>query len=650
MTTATSWQEANQAALAAEIARVRAALERHAGVEPADRPTAPPPAGATPDALGLVTAAFGLTAFERDVLVLAAAAELDGSIPALCGLASGDPARAHPTFGLALAALDDPHWSALAADGPLRRWSLVEATGPSLTRAAVRIDERVLHFLTGLDVADVRVAAVVDEIGPAPALPASHEQVAADLLRAWTTSSGGGPLLAQLVGDDHAAKLGVIAFAAAAAGHSPRLIAAAALPTAPAEIDHLLRLFERDAALGAGPFVLDASDVEGDHARLTACRRLLERSDVVVGVTTRDPMPGLRRPAVTIAVRLPSREEQAELWRAQYAAVTGGGGLPAADVDRVVDHFHIGAETVAAAVRQAVFAAEPPGDGPASVAAALWDACRAATRPALGGLAQRVEPQASFADLILPAAEKTVLREIVAHVRNRAVVHERWGFLPPGSRGVGVTALFAGPSGTGKTLAAEVIAHALELDLFKIDLSKVVDKYIGETEKNLGRVFDAAEHGGAVLLFDEADALFGKRSEVKDSHDRYANIEVSYLLQRMEAYRGLAILTTNLRSAIDAAFLRRLRFVVTFPHPDASQRAELWRRAFPPSVPVAALDLDRLSRLNLTGANVRNIALHAAFLAADAGDAVSMDHLAAAATRELVKLERSASEVDAAWR
>ena len=197
-----------------------------------------------------------------------------------------------------------------------------------------------------------------------------------------------------------------------------------------------------------------------------------------------------------------------------------------------------------------------------------------------------------------------------------------------------------------KTLAAEVLANELRLDLYRIDLSQVVSKYIGETEKNLRRVFDAAEEGGAILLFDEADALFGKRSEVKDSHDRYANIEVSYLLQRMEAYRGLAILTTNMKSALDTAFLRRLRFIVQFPFPDVVQRAEIWRRIFPAGTPIEGLDYIKLARLNIAGGNIRNIAVNSAFLAADEGQTVRMSHLLSAAKSEYAKLEKPLTDTE----
>jgi SpoVK/Ycf46/Vps4 family AAA+-type ATPase len=279
-------------------------------------------------------------------------------------------------------------------------------------------------------------------------------------------------------------------------------------------------------------------------------------------------------------------------------------------------------------------------------AAAAWQTCRARCRTRLDGLAQRLGPAANWGDLVLPEPQMETLRQIAIHVRQRTTVYETWGFAAKSSRGLGIAALFAGPSGTGKTMAAEVLAADLRLDLYRIDLASVVSKYIGETEKNLRRVFDAAEESGSILLFDEADALFGKRSEVKDSHDRYANIEVSYLLQRIEAYRGLAILTTNLKSSLDLAFLRRLRFVIQFPFPDAPQRAEIWRRTFPPSTPLERLDYLKLANLNVPGGNIRNIALNAAFLAAESGQPVRMTHLREAAKSEYAKLERPLTETE----
>jgi SpoVK/Ycf46/Vps4 family AAA+-type ATPase len=307
---------------------------------------------------------------------------------------------------------------------------------------------------------------------------------------------------------------------------------------------------------------------------------------------------------------------------------------PAADPDRacerLAEQFGLGPGAIGA-----VAAANPSADE-----AALWAACREAAGRPLDGLAERVEPRFGWDDIVLPAGIADELQAVAAQVRHRAAVYGRGGFGRRLVRGRGVTALFAGPSGTGKTMAAEIIARDLRLDLCRIDLSGVVSKYIGETEKNLKRLFEAAEGGGAVLFFDEADALFGKRSEVKDSHDRYANIEISYLLQRMEAYSGLAVLATNMKTHLDPAFLRRLRFVIDFPFPDVEQRRGIWARAFPPETETDGLDLSALARLEVAGGNIAVIAVNAAFLAAAEGTPVRMAHLARAARAEFRKLDK----------
>jgi SpoVK/Ycf46/Vps4 family AAA+-type ATPase len=312
-------------------------------------------------------------------------------------------------------------------------------------------------------------------------------------------------------------------------------------------------------------------------------------------------------------------------------------------VDTLVSQFSLDSariQSVAAQVRSRKAITELPE--------ILWDACRLQARPRLEGLAQRIDTLPAWDVLVLPEKQKELLRLIAVHVRQRRTVYQDWGFASKGSRGLGISALFAGPSGTGKTMAAEVLANDLRLDLYRIDLSQVVSKYIGETEKNLRRVFDAADEGAAVLLFDEADALFGKRTEVKDSHDRYANIEISYLLQRMEAYRGLAILTTTRKNALDQAFLRRIRFVVDFPFPGVPERAEIWRGIFPAATPTEGLRVERLARLNAAGGNIRNIALGAAFLAADAGEPVRMTHLLSATRQEFAKIEKPLSDAEVA--
>ncbi|MGH2930429.1 MAG: ATP-binding protein, partial [Solirubrobacteraceae bacterium] len=267
-------------------------------------------------------------------------------------------------------------------------------------------------------------------------------------------------------------------------------------------------------------------------------------------------------------------------------------------------------------------------------------ACRLRARSRATGLATVIEPRRNWDDLVLPERLLQQLQELSMQVAQRPVVYEHWGFGERLGRARGITALFAGPSGTGKTMAAEVLAGALGVDLQRIDLAGVVDKYIGETEKHLRTIFDAAERSGALLFFDEADALFGKRSDVRDSHDRYANIEVDYLLQRMEDYPGLAVLATNRKASLDAAFTRRLRFVMDFPFPDIVARRRIWQGALPAGAPVKDLDLDVIARLELSGGSITTVAVNAAFAAAAAGSPVGMAQVAHAARDELIKLER----------
>jgi hypothetical protein len=416
--------------------------------------------------------------------------------------------------------------------------------------------------------------------------------------------------------------------------------AASDLPAGAHERALAARLWEREVVLSRGVLLVETDeDADPDlHRRLRAFA-----DEIATGllVGSQDVIRLGRRPAVRIDVDRPTRAEQRAYWD---DLLRGLGVSPNESLDALTAQFDLPLHAIEAATAQATSTGEPLGP-------ALWQACRSQARPRLDDLAQRIETLAGWEDLVLPPFQVETLRAIAAQVRQRRHVYEDWGFAAKSARGLGISALFEGPSGTGKTMAAEVLARELELDLYRIDLSQVVSKYIGETEKNLRRVFDAAETGAVVLLFDEADALFGKRTQIRDSHDRYANIEVSYLLQRMEAYRGLAILTTNQRDAVDEAFMRRIRFVVAFPFPDAAHRAEIWRRVFPAETPVASLDLPALSGVSLAGGTIRNIALAAAFLAADEGVSVGMPHLARAAVRECAKLEQPLGEAEVAgWR
>jgi hypothetical protein len=397
--------------------------------------------------------------------------------------------------------------------------------------------------------------------------------------------------------------------------------------------------------LSGAALLLDCDAIDAhDRTRWTTVTLFAERIGGALVLSTPERRPLARRVTVSYDVARPAAHEQHALW----AQLLGDAApLLNGELDRVVAQFNLSALAI-----RAVCASVAPAAGDArhlpqaigGLGTALWRACRSQARPRLDDLAQRIRPVATWDDLVLPAASQATLREIAVQVRQRATVYGRWGFGERANRGLGISVLFAGASGTGKTMAAEVLATELDLDVYRIDLSQVVSKYIGETEKNLRRVFDAAEEGGAILLFDEADAIFGKRSEVKDSHDRYANIEVSYLLQRMEAYSGLAILTTNMKTALDTAFLRRLRFTVDFPFPDHTARVDIWQRIFPPQTPTQELAPERLAQLNMTGGNIRNMALAAAFLAAEDASPVTMQHIRRAAEAEYRKVERVLSD------
>jgi len=618
----------NQEALGRELERIAAALQAHAdgGASESGEPWAHPPV------LDALVLAFGLSAFERDVLLLCAGAELEARFAGLCASAAGDERIRRPSFSLALASFSDAHWSALPPAAPLRFHRLVELDqNESVVTGPLRIDERVLHHLTGVDYLDDRLYSLVLAVPVPDHVPSSQDAIAAEL--AACIGTPGQPVIV-LSGGDGAGRRATAAAGCARLGLALHTMRAADAPVHAAERDGFCRLWRRESVLSRSGLLVEIDDdADADVRRRVAALADVLGAPLVVGA--REPLTGLRRPAVRLDVPRLRPAEQRAIWSealGEREAVLNG------SLDALVAHFDLDPQAIAAACAQTA------GTEDAELGHTLWEACRRHARPRLDDLAQRIEALAGWDDLVLTDSELAVLREIALHVQGRARVYEDWGFARKSERGLGISALFEGSSGTGKTMAAEVLARDLRLDLYRIDLSQVVSKYIGETEKNLRRVFDAADAGGAILLFDEADALFGKRSEVKDSHDRYANIEVSYLLQRMEAYRGLAILTTNRRDALDDAFLRRIRFVVRFPFPTEEERLEIWRRVFPDEAPVSAIDDRALAELSLPGGNIRNVALFAAFLAAGEDEPIAMTHIARGAARECAKLERPLTE------
>ena len=612
---AISWTESNQAYLVDEFARIRQLLV--AGAEA--RLETPRSAGHT-FGIDRVTDLFGLSAFERHVLLLCAGVEMDSKLAALCGEAQGSPQRTYASFGLAMATHPDAHWTALMPDSPLRRFHLIEMeTAHGLTGAPLRIDERVLHYLAGLNVLDEKLRSLVEACPFPHWIAESHAATAARAARLVEKEA-----VLHLCGDDAQGQQDVATAAAHASGRQLFVLRAGDLPVSGPDLDQILALWRREARLLSAILLIQCNS----SGITSPARFLMERLAAPFFASSREPIR-LDRELLRLSVEKPPAAEQSRLWRRALA----GKRTRRVPLDSLSEQFRLSARTIFSTAA----AAEPNH---------LWSICRDLTRPRLEDLAQRIVPSAGWEDLVLPELQIQILRQIASQVRHRLKVHENWGFSSKGRRGLGLSTLFAGESGTGKTLAAEVLAHDLELDLYRIDLSAVVSKYIGETEKNLKQVFDAAEEGGVLLLFDEADALFGKRSDVKDSHDRYANIEVGYLLQRIEAYQGLAVLTTNLKSALDRSFQRRLRFTVNFPFPDATQREAIWKRIFPTKTPTEGLDARKLSQLNVAGGTIRNIALNAAFLAAETGGPLRMAHLLEAARLESQKLERSLSEAE----
>jgi ATPase family associated with various cellular activities (AAA) len=624
-----SWTEANQACLVAEFAYLKGRLRSgsHAPVKEVMQSAIEPPA-----AIDRLTEIFGLSTFEREVLLLCAGIEMDSELASECGAAQGLSHAAPTTFGLALGLLTEPHWSALTPSRPLRRFRLVEVDASArggFAAAPLRIDERVLHYLAGVNVVDQRLQLLLQLSASPTWIAENHRAAAIEILRSLENRVGPVPVF-QLCGDDPHGQEDIATLAAQQMGLHLFTVRTEELPPVSPELDQLNILWQREALLLPAGLLLQS----GAAGVTPPVRYLLERLPGAVFLGSREPAQ-LDRVYQRFDVNKPPPIERKRLW--EKALGPQGASLNSL-LEAVSEQFRLSARTIFSTGTLLSRGATQPGE--------LWNTCRSLARPRLDDLAQRIVPNAGWEDLVLPDLQKQILRQIASQVRHRMIVYQAWGFAAKGCRGLGVSALFTGESGTGKTMAAEVLADELKLDLYRIDLSAVVSKYIGETEKNLKQVFDTAEEGGVILLFDEADALFGKRSDVRDSHDRYANIEVSYLLQRMEAYEGLAILTTNLKSAMDRAFQRRLRFTVNFPFPDAGQREAIWNRAFPVQTSTRGLNHKRLSQLNVTGGNIRNIALNAAFLAAEDGKEkpIEMAHLVRAARLEAEKIQRPLSE------
>jgi len=612
--------------------------------------------------LDYLATAFGLDRFDLDTLLICLAPTLDLRYEKLCGYLQDDVTRKRPSVNLVLNLLCEPgaerllKLSHFADDAPLFKHHILELVSepgpgkPPLLSQTLVVDEAIVSWLLGeyrphADLGD-HVTLLWPEENEADRLLAAPLEAQLD-----PTMLSKSPILA-FYGPD---KVSQEAAASRLAAQMSRPLLMLDLPSAVtrANMSFLrgLRLALRDARLtGAIPYVIIDQGCPmtegGEGASPKMLAALCAYPDLAIIAAPMRWQPSeldRERTFFWLEFPIPAFPQRLALWQhflgqdvlVEQLDITSLAGQFLLTTGQIRD--------VVASARDRVAQRGTPLDRED-----LFAAARIHSSSRLAALAGKIDPRYTWEDIVLPDEQLAMLREIVATVRGRPLVLDQWGVGQKLASSAGVTILFAGPPGTGKTMAAEVIAAELGLDLYKIDLSTIVSKYIGETEKNLERIFKEAENSNAILFFDEADALFGKRSEVRDSHDRYANIEISYLLQRMEAYDGVTILATNLRANLDEAFTRRLQFVVDFPFPEEEYRLRIWQTLFPADIPHdPELNFDLLAhRFKLAGGSIRNIIVNAAYLAASGGREVAMEHLLHGTRRELQKMGRLIPEAD----
>jgi hypothetical protein len=615
--------------------------------------------------------AFRLSDFELECVLACLAPELDRELERIYAYLNDDVTQRQPSIDLLLRLLAPPAArlqlaGALARDARLLRHSILVPLDPAAGSrhahgAFARVADGVARFLLGQDGEEpllARARCVVDAAPLAPVLWSKLPLITelGGLLQDHAAARGRAPLIAVLRGRAGSGRRFAAETACERVGHGCIALDLARLRRSP-EAERTLVAAFRDSVLRGAPLLLHHLDAWLDDAeRAAELRAWLQPLvhelgwAVFFGCESGASLSNWFRGARVVEFELPELTvaARAEAWQALlpvHAKLVGEEAEAIADT--LAAKFRLSHGEIAETLARAAGARELPGEASAWSKLLHQQAARVAA-PRLGQLAQPVRATHGFEDLVLPQDKLDSLREIVRRVRHRRTVMEQWGFGELSSRGRGLVALFFGPSGTGKTMAAEVVAHELDMQLFRIDLAGVVSKYIGETEKNLRAVFEEADRADAVLFFDEADALFGKRSEVKDAHDRYANIEIDYLLQRIESFEGVAILATNMRGHLDPAFLRRIHVTVEFTLPQAAERLGLWQRSFPAAAPRSVdVDWDFLAgRFELSGGAIRSAAFGAAYLAAEGARAIGMAEIVKALHGELAKAGRRVAATD----
>ena len=608
---------------------------------------------------------FDLSAFDIDALLICLAPEIDLRYERLYAYLQDDINRKRTSVDLVLNLLSSSFEAKLASrqrfapQAPLVKYGLLSLFDdpsqeqPPLLGKYLKVDERVVSYLFESDEMDARLLPYAQAV-------TSHAHIddlllPADLKRRLIslTRDPSQPLVFYFQGPYGVGKQTAAEALCQELGRRLLVVDGARLINAEElAFETAVRLILREALLQDAVLYWDGFDrLLSDERlkwRIVLLRALEEQPGLAIlaGDSPWEPADVFQaRPFVRVEFPRPAYRERLSLWQVSLNGATPEDGE--ADLPALASKFRFSGGQIrdaAATARNLARWRDP--DGGRVIMDDLHAACRLQSNRKLAELARKITPHYTWNAIVLPADRMQQLREIVNQVKYRARVYEEWGFDRKLALGKGLNVLFAGPSGTGKTMAADIMAGELGLDLYKIDLSTIVSKYIGETEKNLALIFQEAENSNAILFFDEADALFGKRSEVHDSHDRYANIEISYLLQRMEEYDGVVILATNLHKNIDDAFVRRMHFTVEFPFPDARQRRRIWESIWPDDTPRDPdLDLDFAARrFEIAGGNIRNIAVAAAFLAAADGGCIDMDHLLHATQREYQKMGKVIAE------
>lgn len=630
---------------------------------------------------------FGLTTFEEQCLLTCLAPEVERKYEKLYAYLQDDVTRKKPSVALLLDLLCRTTAEKLASraafdpQSPLVKFRLLQITdtladGPApLTQRFLKLDDRIVNFLLDARHMDARLIGVSRMQLPTsarrPALvPKDMLGRVVSILRSHPNSTGPCALMPYVMKQDLPAQdgpghifyfygpygVGKLALAEAVCCELglPLLVCdVEKLVNSPLPFEEVVWLLVREAALQQAALCLENFDslTAEEEKNQSQIKTLFQAAQTfshltfLLGAQSWMPRRAMSE-RVFIELSLPIPDEQARRACWMQSRADFGRFADEIDWDALAGKFRFTPGQIRDALATArALASWREGDGRITTDD-LHASCRAHSNQKLSALAQKIHPKYAWRDIVLPSDRLQQLREICNYVKYRTLVYQEWGFDSKLSLGKGLNALFAGPSGTGKTMSAEIMAGELGLDLYKIDLSTVVSKYIGETEKNLSRIFAEAETSNAILFFDEADALFGRRSEVRDSHDRYANIEIGYLLQKMEEYQGVVILATNFRKNMDDAFVRRMHFTIEFPFPGEKDRRRIWEQIWPERIPVSPdLNLEFMARrFEIAGGAIRNIALAAAFLAAADGRVVTMSHLIRATRREYQKMGKVITE------